>query len=88
MVAHRYLSEKIPTLTIDQFVREITGNKGEEVAREASSKVSSEILVEARKIANIRHIGIKKTKLISTPESRAIEEAKPVEVIAESRPDQ
>lgn len=88
MVAHRYLSEKIPTLTIDQFVREITGNKGEEVAREASSKVSSEILVEARKIANIRHIGIKKTKLISTPESRAIEEAKPVEVIAESLPEQ
>jgi hypothetical protein len=27
----------------------------------------------------MRHIGIKKTKLISTRESRAIEEAKPIE---------
>lgn len=84
MVAHRYLSERIPTLTVDQFVKEITSNQGESVSRESSSKIGSDILVEARKIANIRHIGIKKTKLISTPESRAIEEAKPVEVIAEA----
>src|SRR5215469_11777331 len=31
-------------------------------------------------IALLRHIGIKKTKLISTPESRAILEAKPLEI--------
>jgi ribosomal protein S3AE len=43
-------------------------------------------LSEAKKIANLRHIGIKKTKLISTPESRAIEEAKPIEVASESTP--
>jgi hypothetical protein len=30
----------------------------------------------------MRHLGIKKTKLISTPESRAVEEAKPVESAA------
>jgi len=78
-VAHRMLSEKIPQLTIDQFVQEVTGSKGEDIPRETNSKLGAEILNEAKKITVIRHIGIKKTKLISTPESRAIEEAKPVE---------
>ena len=79
MVAHRMLSEKIPQLTVDQFVQEVTGSKGEDNSREANSKLGAAILNEAKKITVIRHIGIKKTKLISTPESRAIEEAKPVE---------
>jgi small subunit ribosomal protein S3Ae len=80
MVAHRTLSEKIPQLAVDQFVQEVTGSKGEDMGRETNSKLGSAILDGAKKIAVIRHIGIKKTKLISTPESRAIEEAKPVEV--------
>jgi ribosomal protein S3AE len=42
-------------------------------------KLASDVLTEAKKITAIRHLGIKKTKLISTPESRAVEEAKPVE---------
>jgi small subunit ribosomal protein S3Ae len=79
MVAHRTLSEKIPQLTVDQFVQEVTGSKGEDISRETNSKLGNAILNEAKKITVIRHIGIKKTKLISTPESRAIEEAKPVE---------
>lgn len=79
MVAHRMLSEKIPQLTVDQFVQEVTGSKSENIPRETNSKLGAEILNEAKKITVIRHIGIKKTKLISTPESRAIEEAKPVE---------
>jgi small subunit ribosomal protein S3Ae len=79
MVAHRTLSEKIPQLTVDQFVQEVTGSKGEDISRETNSRLGNAILDEAKKITVIRHIGIKKTKLISTPESRAIEEAKPVE---------
>jgi small subunit ribosomal protein S3Ae len=79
MMAHRTLSEKIPQLTVDQFVQEVTGSKSEDMSRETNSKFGAEILNEAKKITVIRHIGIKKTKLISTPESRAIEEAKPVE---------
>ncbi len=79
MVAHRILSEKIPQLPVDQFVQEVTGGKGEDASRETNSKLGAAILEEAKKITVIRHIGIKKTKLISTPESRAIEEAKPVE---------
>jgi small subunit ribosomal protein S3Ae len=79
MVAYRRLSERIPQLTVDQFVQEVTGSKSEDIPRETNSKLGAEILNEAKKITVIRHIGIKKTKLISTPESRAIEEAKPVE---------
>lgn len=79
MVAHKMLSEKIPQMTVDQFVQEVTGSKGEDIPRESNSKLGAAVLNEAKKITVIRHIGIKKTKLISTPESRAIQEAKPVE---------
>ncbi|HEX2124227.1 MAG TPA: hypothetical protein VHF44_01355 [Nitrososphaeraceae archaeon] len=68
MIAHRILSDKIPKLTVDQFVQEAT-----------MGKMSADLLEEAKKIASIRHIGIKKTKLISTSESRAIQEAKAIE---------
>jgi ribosomal protein S3AE len=37
------------------------------------------VLEEAKKITAMRHLGIKKTKLISTAESRAVNEAKTVE---------
>lgn len=79
MVAYKILTERIPRLAVDQFVQEVTGSEGEGIPRETNSKLGAEILNEAKKITVIRHIGIKKTKLISTPESRAIEEAKPVE---------
>jgi small subunit ribosomal protein S3Ae len=82
MVAHKMLSERIPQLTVDQFVQEVTGTNGEDIPRETNSKLGAEILNEARKITLMRHLGIKKTKLISTPESRAVEEAKPVESAA------
>jgi small subunit ribosomal protein S3Ae len=67
LIAHRVLSERIPQLTVDQFAQEVT-----------MGKLAADVMAEAKKIAIIRHIGIKKTSLISTPESRAIEEAKPV----------
>jgi small subunit ribosomal protein S3Ae len=78
MVAHKMLSE----LTVDQFVQQVTGTNSEDIPRETNSKLGAEILNEARKITLMRHLGIKKTKLISTPESRAVEEAKPVESAA------
>jgi small subunit ribosomal protein S3Ae len=55
-------------LTVDQFVQEAT-----------MGKMGADLLAEAKKIASLRHIGIKKTKLISTSESRAIQEAKAIE---------
>lgn len=71
LIAHRMLSDRIPKTTVDQFAQEAT-----------MGKLASDVLTEAKKITAIRHLGIKKTKLISTPESRAVEEAKPVEAAA------
>src|SRR5919198_4191753 len=68
MIAHQILSEKIPKLTVDQFAQEVT-----------MGKLAADIMAAATKITTLRHAGIEKTKLLSTPESRAIEEAKPVE---------
>jgi small subunit ribosomal protein S3Ae len=67
LIAHETLQSKIAKLTLDQFVQEVV-----------LGKAASDVLTEAKKIAVIRHLGIKKTKLISTPKSRAIHEAKTV----------
>jgi small subunit ribosomal protein S3Ae len=68
LLAQSVLSDRIPKLTVDQFAQEAT-----------MGKLASDVMAEIKKITIIRHIGIKKTTLISTPQSRAIEEAKPVE---------
>ena len=52
----RLLSEKIPTLSLDDFVKEVT-----------MGKMGSEMMEEAKKIAIVRHVGVRKTKLISSP---------------------
>ena len=64
----KMLNEKISQLPLDQFIQEVT-----------LGGLSKELLSEAKKIAFIRHLGIKKSKLISTPESRSIYEAKQIE---------
>jgi small subunit ribosomal protein S3Ae len=64
----KMLNEKILQLPLDQFIQEVT-----------LGGLSKELLVEAKKISFIRHLGIKKSKLISTPESRSIYEAKQIE---------
>lgn len=68
MIADRILSDRISKITVDQFAQEVT-----------MGKMASDVMAETKKITVMRHLGIKKTKLISTPESRAIDEAKPVE---------
>ena len=69
LIIHRMLSEKISKITVDQFAQEVT-----------MGKMASDIMAASKKITAIRHLGIKKTKLISTVESRAVDEAKPVPV--------
>jgi small subunit ribosomal protein S3Ae len=69
MISHKVLSDRISKITVDQFAQEVT-----------MGKMASDVMAEAKKITVMRHLGIKKTKLISTPESRAVEEAKPVEI--------
>src|SRR5215211_3637281 len=78
----KILSERIPQMTVDQFIQEITGSKGEDIPRETNSKLGGNVLGEAKKITAIRHLGIRKTKLVSTAESRAVSEAKTIESAA------
>jgi small subunit ribosomal protein S3Ae len=68
LLIDKMLTEKIIQLGLDPFIQEVT-----------LGGLSKELLVESKKIAFIRHIGIKKSKLISTPESRSIFEAKQIE---------
>jgi small subunit ribosomal protein S3Ae len=77
--AQKILSERIPQMTVDQFIQEITGSKHEDTPRETNSKLGALLLEEAKKITAIRHLGIRKTKLVSTAESRAVNEAKTIE---------
>lgn len=58
ILTHRLLAQRIPQLTVDQFVQEVT-----------MGKMGADLLSETKKVASLRHIGIRKTKLISTPQS-------------------
>jgi len=56
LAMNKVLSEKIPSLSLDDFVKEATmGN------------MNTDLLDITKRIANIRHVGIRKTKLISSP---------------------
>lgn len=50
------LKERIPNLTLDEFVKEVT-----------MGKMSNDMMEETKKIAIIRHVGVRKTKLLSSP---------------------
>ena len=52
--AHNVVSEKASNMTYDQFSQEVV-----------YGKMASDILNEARKVTPIRHIGVRKIKLIS-----------------------
>jgi small subunit ribosomal protein S3Ae len=83
LIAQKILSDRIPRMTVDQFIQEITGNtRDEDTPRETNSKLGALLLEEAKKITAIRHLGIRKTKLISTAQSRAVSEAKTIESAA------
>jgi len=79
LIANKILSERIPQLTVDQFIGNVIGSSGKSLPRETNSKIGEEVLEEAKKITAFRHLGIRKTKLISTSESRAVKMARPVE---------
>jgi small subunit ribosomal protein S3Ae len=86
LIAHKILSERIPQMRVDQLIKEITGNSGGEgIPRETNSKLGANVLDEAKKITAIRHLGIRKTKLVSTAESRALSEAKTIESAASAQ---
>jgi small subunit ribosomal protein S3Ae len=82
LIAQKILSERIPQMTVDQLIQEITAKSADDIPRETNSKLGSNILEEAKKITAIRHLGIRKAKLVSTSESRAVSEAKTIESAA------
>jgi small subunit ribosomal protein S3Ae len=66
-IMRRIIEEKAKTLTFDQFVQEAV-----------LGKIASDIYNEAKKITPLRHVGIRKSKLLSKPEIQAIQvEQKP-----------
>ena len=65
-LALKILTEKTSSLTYDQFAQEAV-----------LGKIASDIYNEAKKIAHLRHVGIRKTKLVG----KAVQ---PIEVIAEA----
>jgi small subunit ribosomal protein S3Ae len=54
------LSEKIPQWDLNTFIKEVTDD---------NSEFNKEILEKGKRISSLRHIGIKKTKLVSSPKS-------------------
>lgn len=52
----RIVDEKAKTLTFDQFVQEVV-----------LGKIASDVYNEAKKVAPMRHVGIRKSKLVSQP---------------------
>jgi small subunit ribosomal protein S3Ae len=60
-VVHQLLSEKIPQWDLNNFIQQVTDD---------NSEFHRELLEKGRKIASLRHIGIKKTKLLSSNKSR------------------
>ena len=64
----RIVKEKAAALSMDQFVQEMV-----------LGKIASDIYNEAKKVAPLRHIGIRKSKLVSSP-------AKPQAKLEEATP--
>jgi small subunit ribosomal protein S3Ae len=61
----RVINEKAAALTIDQFVQEMV-----------LGKIASDVYNEAKKVAPLRHVGIRKSKLIAQPPQVALQETK------------
>jgi small subunit ribosomal protein S3Ae len=59
-IMKRIVDEKAKTLTFDQFVQEVV-----------LGKIASDIYNEAKKLAPMRHVGIRKSKLVAQPEQLA-----------------
>jgi small subunit ribosomal protein S3Ae len=59
------IREKSAALTLDQFVQEMV-----------LGKIASDIYNEAKRVAPLRHVGIRKSKLIAQPAHAVVQEVK------------
>ena len=63
-IMEKTIKEKSAALTLDQFVQEMV-----------LGKIASDIYNEAKKVAPIRHVGIRKSKLLAQPVQAMVQEA-------------
>ena len=64
-IMEKTINEKAAALTLDQFVQEMV-----------LGKIASDIYNEAKKVAPLRHVGIRKSKLIAQPAQAPLQEVK------------
>ena len=62
------INEKAAALTLDQFVQEMV-----------LGKIASDVYNEAKKVAPLRHVGIRKSKLVAQPLQAPLQEVKPAQ---------
>jgi small subunit ribosomal protein S3Ae len=63
-IRDRIVKEKAVALSLDQFVQEMV-----------LGKIASDIYNEAKKVAPLRHVGVRKSKLIGQPAKPVVQEA-------------
>jgi small subunit ribosomal protein S3Ae len=63
-IMQRTIKEKSAALTLDQFVQEMV-----------LGKIASDIYNESKKVAPLRHVGIRKSKLVAQPGQAVVKEA-------------
>ncbi len=68
MIVDKIMEERAASLTYDQFVQETV-----------LQKLDSDVYNEAKKVTRLRHVGVRKAKLISRPQPGQVEQ---VEVLA------
>jgi len=64
-IMEKTINEKAAALTLDQFVQEVV-----------LGKIASDIYNEAKKVAPLRHVGIRKSKLLAQPAQPPLQEVK------------
>jgi small subunit ribosomal protein S3Ae len=62
------ITEKAAALTLDQFVQEMV-----------LGKIASDVYNKAKKVAPLRHVGIRKSKLVAQPTQAPLQEVKPAQ---------
>jgi small subunit ribosomal protein S3Ae len=63
-IMERIVKEKSAALSLDQFVQEMV-----------LGKIASDIYNEAKKVAPLRHVGVRKSKLVGQPVKTLVQEA-------------
>jgi small subunit ribosomal protein S3Ae len=67
VIMDKVISERAASLTYEQFAQELV-----------LQKVASDVYNEAKKVTHLRHVGVRKSKLIQRPEERRTELVAPV----------